>query len=297
MRKTLRILGLVTLLTALVAQSGCGGGSSTTNTSGFTITVFPPSASVVVNGVRQFSAQARDSTGTILTGVNFAWISSDTQVATHVGDGNFRGLEVGTVSITASASFVEQAGHGITNVVSSPATLTVVSTVEGTAAEGAPLADASISLRDAQGQYAASSADAAGHFLIQVAGMTGPFLLKAVTPQGQVLYGMAPDLGTANVDPYSDFLVRQWYAAHGSDPDRAFAGRGTVPAKADMQTLDHGLTAKLAGALSAHGLDPSQFSLLSTPFEADHSGFDAILDQSHVDSVAGTIQVAGRQIQ
>jgi hypothetical protein len=118
-----------------------------------------------------------------------------------------------------------------------------------------------------------------------------------VTPEGRVLYGMAPDSGIANVDPYSDLLVRQWYAAHGSDPDRAFAGRDTVPTAAGMQTLDRVLSAKLADALSAQGLDARQFSLLSTPFEADHSGFDAILDQSHVDVAAGTVQVAGHRIQ
>ena len=298
MRKPLRILSLVTLLAALVAQSGCGGGSSsTTNTSGFTITVFPPSASVVVGGIRTFTAQARNSAGTVLTGVNFAWTSSDTNVAIGTGSGHFRGVAVGTVSITASAGLVEEAGQGVTNVVSSPVTLTVVAAVEGTAAQGAPLSGASISLRDAQGQYAASSADAAGHFHIDVAGMTGPFLLKAATPEGRVLYGMAPDSVIANVDPYSDFLVRQWYGAHGGDPDRAFAGRGSVPAAADMQTLDRSLTAKLAGNLSAQGLDAKQFSLLSTPFAADHSGFDALLDQSQVDAAAGTIQVAGHQVQ
>jgi hypothetical protein len=64
-----------------------------------------------------------------------------------------------------------------------------------------------------------------------------------------------------------------------------------------MQTLDRGLSAKLADALSAQGLDARQFSLLSTPFEADHSGFDAVLDRSHVDVAAGTVQVAGRRIQ
>jgi hypothetical protein len=298
MRKALRILSLVTLLAALAAQSGCGGSSSSsTNTSGFTNTVFPPTRSVVVGGTRVFTAEARNSAGTVLTGVNFAWISSDTDVAIGTGSGHFRGVAIGTVNITASASFVEVAGQGLTNVVSSPVTLTVVAAVEGTAAQGAPLGGASISLRDAQGQYAASSADAAGHFHIDVAGMTGPFLLKAVTPEGRVLYGMAPDSGTANVDPYSDFLVRQWYGAHGGDPNRAFTGRGEVPAVADMQALDRSLSSKLGDSLSAQGLDPRQFSLLSTPFTADHSGFDALLDQSRVDAATGTIQVGDRRIQ
>ncbi|HEX4299494.1 MAG TPA: Ig-like domain-containing protein [Gammaproteobacteria bacterium] len=299
MRRPLRISSLVTLLAVLIAQAGCGGGSSSTpaNTSGFSITVFPPNASVVVGGTRQFTAQARDSAGTILGGVNLTWNSSDTQIATSVGGGTFRGIAIGTVNVTASASFTEQAGKGITNVISPPVSLTVVAAVEGTAAQGAPLAGASVSLRDAQRQYAASSADAAGRFHIEVAGMTGPFLLKAVTPEGRVLYGMAPDSGIANVDPYTDLLVREWYAAHGSDPDGAFAGQGTVPTAAGMQTLDRGLSAKLADTLSAQGLDARQFSLLSTPFVADHSGFDAILDQSHVDVAVGTIQVGGRRIQ
>jgi hypothetical protein len=298
MRKTLRILSLAALLAALIAQSGCGGGSSNnTPTSGFTITVFPPSASVVVGGIRAFTAQARDSSGAVLSGVSFTWLSSDTQVAIGVGGGRFRGVAVGTVNVTASASVVEQAGKGVTSVVSPAVALTVVAAVEGTAAEGAPLVGASVSLRDAEGQYAATSADSAGQFHVDTAGMTGPFLLKAVTPEGRVLYGMAPDSGTANVDPYTDLLVREWYAAHGGDPDRAFAGQAPVPTAAGMRTLDRGLSAKLADTLSAQGLDAERFSLLSTPFKADHSGFDAILDQSQVDAVAGSIQVAGIRIQ
>jgi len=298
MRQSLRILSLVALLTALIAQSGCGSSSSTNSTTNsFTITVSPPSASVVVGGTRVFTAQAFDSSGALLTGVSFAWLSSDTQVAISTGGGSFRGVAVGTVNVTASASFVEQAGTGITNVISAPVTLTVVAAVEGTAAEGAPLAGASVSLRDAQGQYAAASADAAGQFRVDTSGMTGPFLLKAVTAQGRVLYGTAPDTGVANVDPYSDLLVREWYAAHDSDPDRAFAGQGPVPAAAGMQALDRGLSTKLAGALSAQGLDAARFSLLSTPFKADHSGFDAILDQSEIDPAAGRVRVAGRSIQ
>jgi hypothetical protein len=298
MRKPLRILSLVALLAASVAQSGCGGGSSSnTTTSGFTITVFPPSASVLVGGTRQFTAQARDSSGNVLSGVNFTWLSSDTQIAIGVGGGKFRGIAIGTVNVTASASIVEQAGKGVTNVVSPAVALTVVAAVEGTAAQGAPLAGASVSLRDAQGQYAATSADSAGRFHMDTAGMTGPFLLKAVTPEGRVLYGMAPDSGTANVDPYTDFLVREWYAAHGGDPDLAFAGQAPVPVTTDMQKLDRSLSAKLAGTLAAQGLDAGGFSLLSTPFKADHSGFDAVLDQSQVDAAAGSVQVAGRRIQ
>ncbi|HEY4127700.1 MAG TPA: Ig-like domain-containing protein [Gammaproteobacteria bacterium] len=298
MRKPSRILNLVLLLTALVAQSGCGGGSSSNTTPGeFTIAVLPTSASVPVGSDRQFTAEARDSTGDVLTGVTFTWHSSDTRIAIPVGGGSFRGIAVGVANITASASIVIKAGQGITNIVSPAVPLSVISGVEGTAARGAPLADASVSLRDAEGQYAATSADANGHFQIETAGMTGPFLLKATTPDGRVLYGMAADVGTANVDPYTDVLVRNWYAAHGADPDQAFAGQAALPQIHDLQVSDQSLVKQLGPELTAHGLDAAHFSLLNTPFTADHSGFDAVVDQSRINPASRSIQVEGKSLQ
>jgi len=295
MRDTLRILGLALLFTSLAAQSGCGGGSSSaaTNPAGFTIVISPSSAAVTVGATRQFTAEARDNNGIVITGLSFSWHSSNTAIAIGVGGGSFRGVAGGTVAITASASRVNQAGHGVQSVTSNPATLSVVLAVEGTAATGAPLSGASVSLRDAHGQYAAASADATGHFHIPVDGLTAPFLLKAQTPDGRVLYGMAPDLGAANVDPYTDFLVRDWYALHGANVDAAFAGADVMPKAEDMQSLDRMLAKMLKPALTAAGLDAGHFSVLGTAFTADHTGFDAVLDESQVDASAGRIQVAG----
>jgi hypothetical protein len=298
MRNSFRTTSLVLLLAALVAQSGCGGSSSNkAPLSEFTITVLPSTASVVVGGTRLFTAEARNSTGDVLTGVAFSWHSSDTEIAIGSGGGSFRGVAVGTADISASASIVTKAGGGITDINSSGVPLTVVAAVEGTAAQGAPLAGASVSLRDAQGQYAAASADAAGHFQIEAAGMTGPFLLKVATPDGHVLYGMAAGLGTANLDPYTDVLVRSWYAQHGSDPDHAFADQGPLPNARDMQASDRTLVGQLNDVLTAQGLDAAHFSVLSTPFAADHSGFDAVLDQSHVEPATGSFQVAARSFR
>ena len=295
MRDTLRILGLALLLTALVLQSGCGGGgsSSTILPGGFTIVISPTAAAVTVGTTRQFTAEARDSNGFVITGLSFSWHSSNTAIAIGVGGGTFRGVAAGTVNITASASRVNQAGHGFVSVTSNPATLSVELAVDGTAATGAPLSGASVSLRDAHGQYAAASADSTGHFHIPVDGLTAPFLLKAQTPDGHVLYGMASELGTANVDPYTDFLVRDGYALHGVSVDAAFAGTGAMPAAQDMQSLDRVLTKMLQPALTAAGLDAGHFSVLGTAFTADHTGFDAVLDESQVDPAAGRIQVAG----
>ena len=298
MRSILRLTALVLLLTALAAQSGCGGGSSSSSTSNadFTITISPTTASVIVGGLRQFTAEAHDKNGFVISGLSFSWHSSNTQIATSVGGGNFKGVAVGVATITASASRISQAGGGVETVSSNPASLTVNAAVAGTAATGAPLADASVSLRDARGQYAAASADDLGHFEIPVAGMTAPFLLKAQTPDGRVFYGMAMGLGTANVDPYTDFLVRAWYTARGGNPETAFVSTQALPDPRGMQRLDQTLVGALGPALAAAGLDPQRFSLLASPFDADHSGFDRVLDQSRVDAAAGRIEVAGSAI-
>jgi hypothetical protein len=300
MRNSLRLPALALLLTALVAQAGCGGGSGTTTGSpggvDFTIQVSPSTASVVVGGARQFVAEARNASGQVLGGVAFQWHSSNTQIATSTGGGNFRGIAAGVVTVTATATIPKQAGQGVESVSSNGATLTVESSIAGTAATGAPLADASVSLRDAHGQYAAASADADGHFDIPVAGMTAPFLLKAQTPDGRVFYGVAADLGTANVDPYTDLMVRDWYALHGGSPEAAFVGAGALPDARGMRMLDKTLTGGIAPSLDAAGLDVRHFSLLTTPFTADHTGFDQVLDQSQVDAATGRIDVAGAVI-
>ena len=296
MRHALHVLTLV-VLAVLSACGGSSAGSSTTpGGANFTILVEPSSASVVVGGVREFVAQARDTSGNVVTGVAFQWHSSDTQIATSIGGGGFRGVAAGVATITATASFPKQAGQGMESVTSNLATLSVTTAVEGTAATGAPLADASVSLRDARGQYAAASADAGGHYSIPVAGMSAPFLLKVQTPDGRVLYGMAAAPGTANLDPYTDILVREWYALRGGSPEAGFVGTAGLPDAKGMQALDKTLTGALGGALGAAGLDVRHFSLLSTPFDADHTGFDQVLDQSRVDAAAGHIEMPGAVI-
>lgn len=301
MRNSLRLPVLALLLTMLAALSGCGGSSSSSTPSApggadFTILVSPSSASVVVGGTRAFTAEARDANGIVLTGISFQWHSSNTQIATSTSGGTFRGVAAGLATITATASIPKQAGQGIESVSSNAATLAVTAAVEGTAATGAPLPGASVSLRDARGQYAAAGTDADGHFHIPVDGMTAPFLLKAQTPDGRVFYGMAAAPGTANVDPYTDLMVRDWYALHGSNPDAAFAGAVSLPDTNGMQMLDKTLTGSIGPALDAAGLDVRHFSLLGTAFTADHTGFDQVLDQSRVDATAGRIEVAGAVI-
>ena len=290
---TVRILPLLALAALL---AGCGGGSS--NTSGiptgnatFTITVTPSSTSVNVGGSRLFSAVAHDANGNVVPGIGFTWHSSNPAIAESRGGGDFIGIAPGTVSVTATAVSSTNSGHTLTTVTSNLASLSVIADVVGTAAEGAPIRDGVVSLSDAHGQIAAGGTDMAGHFDIPVSGLTAPFLLKVEDAQGRSLYGFAGGAGTVNIDPYTDLLVREWYGLRGSDPASAFGAAAPLPGTADLKALDGMFTGLLYTALEREGLDAQHFSVLTTPFAADHTGFDRILDGSQVDAVRGLLTV------
>jgi hypothetical protein len=275
--------------------AGCGGDTSAANglptsNASFTILVSPSSASVIVGAKRQFNAQAHDANGNVVTGISFSWHSSDPAIAASVGGGVFKGVAPGAASITATALSSTNSGKNLTIVTSNVATLTVESAVAGTAAEGAAIQGGVVSLRDADGQIAAGSSDMAGRFHIPVAGLTAPYLLMVQDGEGRVLYGLALTAGNANIDPYTDLLVREWYALHGADPAAAFAQAAPLPALDGVRRLDRALTSLLRGALLDAGLDADHFSLLQSAFAADHQGFDRILDLSRVDAGSGHIE-------
>ena len=283
-------------LLAAVLLAGCGGGGSSgtvpTGNADFTILVTPSSSTVTVGGSRVFSAVARDANGNVVPGIGFAWHSSNTTIAVSKGGGVFQGVASGTVDITATATSVTNSGQTFTTVTSNIATLSVTPDAVGTAAEGAPIADGTVSLVDVHGQFAAGGSDTAGRFDIPVAGLTGPFLLKVEDADGRTLYGFAPAAGVVNIDPYTDLLVRDWYALHGADPAGAFTARTALPHGADLEALDRMLTQMLTVVLEGQGLDSAHFSFLHSPFAADHRGFDRILDATELDPRRGTLRIA-----
>lgn len=281
-------------LAALLA--GCGGGSSSTSgvptgNAKFSIVVTPTNSSVTIGGIRHFSASAVDANGNVVTGISFAWHSSNTAIAVSKGGGNFLGVAAGVVTVTATAISSSNSGQTITTVTSNLATLSVIADAVGTAAEGAPIRGGVVSLSDAHGQIASGGTDMAGHFDIPVQGLTAPFLLKVEDAEGRTLYSVAGGAGTVNIDPYTDLLVREWYALYGSDPAVAFGTEASLPGAADLKALDRVFTGLLATALEREGLDATHFSVLSSPFSADHTGFDRILDNSRVDAARGLVRI------
>ena len=79
-----------------------GSATATVQTPVASITVSPSAASLLTDGLQQFTATARDANGTPLPGRTVTWSTSDTSVAT-VNGGWAYGETVGTATITAAS--------------------------------------------------------------------------------------------------------------------------------------------------------------------------------------------------
>jgi hypothetical protein len=62
-----------------------------------------------------------------------------------------------------------------------------------------------------------------------------------------------------------------------------------VPDAPALAALDKGFTGLMQDALTSQGLDASQFSLLSTAFDADGKGFDRVLDNTGINMANGRL--------
>ncbi|HKR00189.1 MAG TPA: lamin tail domain-containing protein [Pyrinomonadaceae bacterium] len=106
------------------------------------ITVTPASATIVIGGTQQFTAQAFDASNNALTGVTFTWNSSNPGVATIDGNGLATGVAAGTTQITATSGSVTSSAATLT-VAGKPATdELVINEVFATPANGNATSDA-----------------------------------------------------------------------------------------------------------------------------------------------------------
>ena len=117
--------------------TGCGGKDSPTGPtvtppspppptpSVSSIVVNPSSASLVVGGTQRFSASARASDGSTISGVNFTWTSSNTAVATINASGLATAVSAGTAMIRATGNGISSAQVTIIVTVPSVANVTV----------------------------------------------------------------------------------------------------------------------------------------------------------------------------
>lgn len=171
----------------------------------------------------------------------------------------------------------------------------------GTAATGTAIANANIRIKSLSGQSITTTTDNDGKFssnqLLESSAEDprGPYLLQIDLGNQNFLYSVAtaesatsldPDTVQikVNIHPYSDLLIRNWFALQGEDIDSAFANNnplGDLPSQEEIDAISTELLGILRQALSKSGV-AEDFKLLNTDFDANGQGFDGFLDDSQV---------------
>lgn len=162
--------------------------------------------------------------------------------------------------------------------------------LQGTAAVGSPLAGANITVIDAKGATATTTADASGNYTISVTGMTAPLVILASDPQGvastQVSVLAALTSGSAtnivNVTTLTT-AVSAWLTSSGNPSDLA-SSSSTLAAvtPASVAAAVANLKSALSAILAANGVSAASFDPIGAPFTANHTGLDGVIDSIQV---------------
>ncbi|HEB92983.1 MAG TPA: hypothetical protein ENI94_05860 [Gammaproteobacteria bacterium] len=160
--------------------------------------------------------------------------------------------------------------------------------IRGTAATGAALANATITVKSEKGAIKSGTSDANGKFQIDDLADTGPYLMRVDKGNGDFLYSVAHSNNTStisrNIHPYTDLIIRNWFKIQGLDLDAVFDSAGAIkemPTQSEVDAIKDEIQAIVAQVLDKNGV-AADVDLLSTPFDADSKGFDGFLDNSPV---------------
>jgi hypothetical protein len=163
--------------------------------------------------------------------------------------------------------------------------------LSGTVAVGAPLANATIALKDANGDTREATTNSQGEYTIANIGtLKAPFIVRATGTAGGEVYELfsastALNAGdnTLNVTPATTAVLTQ---VLGRVPAQAFNDANSVAAidAAELQRAKTRLVQALEDVFAALRTPANQKDLFSARFQADNTGLDKVLDLIHFDA-------------
>jgi len=232
-----RVSGLkVGTVTITASSEGKSGTATVTVTAApvASVTVTPPTASVVVGQTTTLQAQTLDANGAVLTGRTVAWSSSNTGIATVSQAGVVTGVAPGNATITATSE-----GKSATSAI----------TVTAVPVGSVTVAPASLPLQTGQtGNLTATVRDAANNVLTDraVAWTSSNTGVATVAPNGTVT---AVAVGTATITATSEGKTGTATVTVTAPPPAAVATVSVAPSPLPLQVGQTGtLTATLRDA-------------------------------------------------
>jgi hypothetical protein len=150
-------------------------------------------------------------------------------------------------------------------------------TVSGTAAAGAPIVGI-VNIKGADGATASSPIEMDGYYSIDVSDVTAPYILYAegsVNGKTISIYSAAVAAGTINITPITDFILRN---ALGAQAEEAYDNwNSDQVSQSSLNAAQSDVRGQIAPLLTAAGVS-AEADLISTAFDTDHAGMDAVLD-------------------
>jgi archaellin len=175
------------------------------------------------------------------------------------------------------------------------------SAVAGVAAVGAPLAGATVTVKDRSGNTVDATTGADGGYAVNLAALDAIFLVQVTSaaPAAELYSVGTQGGGIVNLTPLTDVALRAYYQAQGLDVADVFDDLdvdSTLPTASEVAALSAALRGLVAPLLEERGLDADEalaFDIFSTPFAAASGDpFDELLDDTVVTgttySVSGT---------
>ncbi len=152
--------------------------------------------------------------------------------------------------------------------------------LNGVAATGAPLANATVTVTDSAGKTCTGTTQNDGSYRIDLAQCSSaPYLIKAVGSAADgtsvAVSSVAVQSGVANITPLTDLISRR---VLGTALDKSKLGSTVTPTT--VQAAQNELKQALASTLTALGLNANQVDFLGGSFAADHTGLDKLLDST-----------------
>lgn len=161
------------------------------------------------------------------------------------------------------------------------------STVNGTAATGAPIAGAIVTLTGANGVTVSATTSAMGNFSVNAANLTLPIVLFVENGDNDH-FSIAFTHGTVNITPLTTMALSM--AFDSVDLAGLLAAWGDVASTidpGDLMAAIKTINANLAAIYGDAALDETRYNFFNTAFVADGTGFDGLLDA--INAVSCTI--------
>jgi hypothetical protein len=140
-----------------------------------------------------------------------------------------------------------------------------------------------VTLKDSVGATAGTITDDFGNYSFGLGAMRFPLMLKVETNIAGTtpLFSAALNSGVANITPLTTLQVFE--AVGRTDPSEIYnSGDFAKLRKSSLDQAKSTVTSNLTAQYAANGLDFLTHDLITSPFVANHTGADAILDQINV---------------